>query len=222
MAFKYNERIGAVEERLRTAVKRSEEEARTAQAATLAATDELRDFAYAMSHDMKAPANTLNMLLSELSRLTAGQLDAEATEVLEMGQATVARMQGLVEDVLDYTRIIGMAPVHGPVCLKAPRGLHEVVPIMTAAELHDACLERFPAADVTIIDPNLRWTVEPNSFQFACDLQFNDSFRFACELTDSAHRLAFRALFDETLKVLRVRECPSGKNSRCASTWDGG
>ena len=72
-----------------------------------AASDELRSFAYSISHDMKAPSNTLNMLLNELKDHHGDSLDTDALELVRLSLQTVDRMRVLVDDVLDYTRIIG-------------------------------------------------------------------------------------------------------------------
>lgn len=41
--------------------------------------------------------------------------------------------------------------VHGPVCLEPPPGLHELVSIQSAAELHEATVGRFDGADITVM-----------------------------------------------------------------------
>lgn len=100
-----------------TAVKKSEEFARAGWAAAEAANAELRTFAYSVSHDLKAPANTLQLLLSELRHEAGATLPDEANTFLDLSLATVTRMQTLVESVLDYTRIVGMEPIFAPVDL---------------------------------------------------------------------------------------------------------
>lgn len=100
-----------------TAVKRSEENARAGWRAAETANAELKSFAYSVSHDMKAPANTLHLLLSELSSQAPDALSDDAQDILDMSLQTVHRMQRLIEDVLDYTRIIGNEPRFEPVDL---------------------------------------------------------------------------------------------------------
>lgn len=68
--------------------------------------DELLAFAYAMSHDMKAPSNTLHMLLRELLDTHGNTLDPDAEGLCQMALATVTRMSKLVDDVQDYTRVV--------------------------------------------------------------------------------------------------------------------
>jgi PAS domain S-box-containing protein len=100
-----------------TPVKRSEENARAGWRAAETANAELKSFAYSVSHDMKAPTNTLKLLMNELGTLVGDQLDEDAQQVLQMSLQTVDRMQRLIEDVLDYTRIIGKPLVYEPVDL---------------------------------------------------------------------------------------------------------
>ena len=69
--------------------------------------EELRTFAYAVSHDLKAPANTTQMLLTELAAHHGQGLDEDGRELLGLAQRSVDRMRNLVEELLRYTRIIG-------------------------------------------------------------------------------------------------------------------
>ncbi|MEM7507710.1 MAG: ATP-binding protein [Pseudomonadota bacterium] len=90
-----------------TAQKEAEALALQEKRAADAANEELRAFAYSMSHDMKSPANTLHLLLNEIRESHSERLDADAAQLLDLSLQTVGRMQNLVEDVLHYTRIIG-------------------------------------------------------------------------------------------------------------------
>lgn len=71
------------------------------------ANDELRAFAYATSHDLKAPTNTALMLIAALKESLSDPASDEAAELTEDLQATTERMAALIEDVLDYTNAIG-------------------------------------------------------------------------------------------------------------------
>lgn len=101
-----------------TKMKRSEENACAGWRAAENANTELKSFAYSVSHDMKAPANTLKLLLNEFRLLNATGLDEESQEILKMSIDTVDRMQSLIENVLDYTRVIGTEPVFEQVDLR--------------------------------------------------------------------------------------------------------
>ena len=100
-----------------TAVKKSEENAREGWRAAELANSELKSFAYSVSHDMKAPANTLKLLLDEMEHLGFGAEGDEAKSILDMAQTTVARMQTQIDDILDYTSVIGLEPKLEPLDL---------------------------------------------------------------------------------------------------------
>ncbi len=123
-----------------TPVKRSEENARAGWRAAETANAELKSFAYSVSHDMKAPTNTLKLLMNELTVLASDTLDEDAKDVLQMSMQTVDRMQDLIEDVLDYTRIIGKPLVYGPVdlndCIKTVMADLSADIIEKEAEIH--------------------------------------------------------------------------------------
>jgi light-regulated signal transduction histidine kinase (bacteriophytochrome) len=93
-----------------TAVKRLEEEARAATKAAQDANEDLRAFAYSISHDLKAPANTLAMILDEMAQMPAAQLADELPMLLDMGRRTVTHMQGQIDAVLDFTQMLGDGP----------------------------------------------------------------------------------------------------------------
>lgn len=100
-----------------TAVKKSEENAREGWRAAELANSELKSFAYSVSHDMKAPANTLKLLLDEMEHLGLGAEGDEAKSMLDMAQKTVSRMQTQIDDILDYTSVIGLEPKLEPLDL---------------------------------------------------------------------------------------------------------
>jgi signal transduction histidine kinase len=67
---------------------------------------EQADFTYAISHDLKSPANTIGLLLHEIER-EAASLSPDGAEFLAMAIETVRRMQTLVDSVLNYSRAAG-------------------------------------------------------------------------------------------------------------------
>lgn len=72
-----------------------------------AANAELTEFAYAASHDLKSPANTLSLWLDDFAE-TYFEADAEARAEIDEARAVVARMRVLVEDILDYSRVVNV------------------------------------------------------------------------------------------------------------------
>lgn len=108
------------------------------------ANEELRAFAYSMSHDMKAPSNTLDLLLSELRERHASDLKPEARELVDLSRDVVRKMQHLIEDVLDYTRVIGtemdfeevpLSPLVADVELRLAADLREADATLTVGTL---------------------------------------------------------------------------------------
>lgn len=67
--------------------------------------EELNDFAYVISHDLKAPLRGISGLSEILIEDLAGQLDAEDTETLNLIQKRAQRMQNMVDGLLHYSRI---------------------------------------------------------------------------------------------------------------------
>ena len=71
-----------------------------------AANIELNEFAYAASHDLKSPANTLSLWLDEFAEEFVEELDGEARESIGEAQRIVERMRELVEDILRFSRVV--------------------------------------------------------------------------------------------------------------------
>jgi signal transduction histidine kinase len=67
---------------------------------------EQREFTYAVAHDLKSPARTLNLLLQELEADASG-LDDEGLFLLRQSQKTANRMLDQMTDILEYSRVLG-------------------------------------------------------------------------------------------------------------------
>lgn len=72
-----------------------------------AANEELRTFAYSIAHDMKALANTLYSLMNRVSLMTSVDRQSPQRQLMNMSLQTIDRMRLLVDDDLEYTRVVG-------------------------------------------------------------------------------------------------------------------
>lgn len=65
---------------------------------------EQAEFTYAISHDLKSPVNTVEMLLNELE--SSYSLTDDGRSLIEVAQDTTKRMSKLIEDTLRYSRAV--------------------------------------------------------------------------------------------------------------------
>ncbi|MBT0958519.1 GAF domain-containing sensor histidine kinase [Alphaproteobacteria bacterium KMM 3653] len=98
---------------LRVAIRTSEQSRR-----------EQRDFVYAISHDLKSPANTLRMIIDEII-LEKDRLSPDLQGFLGNGLAALSRMDTQIEDVLTYAHTIG--PKQGFTTVDLSQLLAEVI-----------------------------------------------------------------------------------------------
>ncbi|MEP1696498.1 MAG: PAS domain-containing protein, partial [Paracoccaceae bacterium] len=118
-----------------SAQKQSEADALAARAKEAVTNQELREFAYAISHDLKAPSNTMRLILTELEEELSCTKDSAAAQLLGLANITVGRMIRLVEDVLHFTSIVGQETKFEKVDLGSV--LEEVL-LLSKADIQDA------------------------------------------------------------------------------------
>ena len=66
---------------------------------------ELKEFAYVVSHDLKAPLRAISQLTHWISNDYAEVLDREGKDMMDLILKRVKRMDGLIDGVLSYSRI---------------------------------------------------------------------------------------------------------------------
>jgi PAS domain S-box-containing protein len=69
------------------------------------ANEELKNFAYVVSHDLKAPLRGIGSLADWLASDYADKLDGQGREYLALLKNRVTRMDGLIDGVLEYSRV---------------------------------------------------------------------------------------------------------------------
>ncbi len=66
---------------------------------------ELRDFAYVVSHDLKAPLRAIGSLAAWIAKDYDDKFDDDGREHMRLLMGRVDRMQGLIEGILEYSKI---------------------------------------------------------------------------------------------------------------------
>lgn len=66
---------------------------------------DLSDFAYAASHDLKSPINTISSYLEYLEANYSSQLDERGQKMIETSVVSAKRMRILIEDLLEYSQV---------------------------------------------------------------------------------------------------------------------
>lgn len=78
---------------------------------------ELKDFAYIVSHDLKAPLRGINSLATWLAKDYEDKFDEDGKEQLNLLQSRVKRMDQLINGVLEYSRVGRLSEEHSEINL---------------------------------------------------------------------------------------------------------
>ncbi|MGZ4999153.1 MAG: sensor histidine kinase [Methylomonas sp.] len=96
------------------------------------ANEELKSFAYVVSHDLKAPLRAIGSLADWIAADQQDRLDAEGQEHLRLLIQRVRRMDALIDGVLRYSRI---GQIHEAVVAVDLNDLvHDVIDLLTPPE----------------------------------------------------------------------------------------
>lgn len=100
-----------------TEIKKAEAELAARTEALLRSNQELEQFAYMVSHDLQTPLRAVDCYVQLLKESCQGRLDAEADKLIDSAAGAVARMQTLIRDLLEYSRVGKAEPADVPVNL---------------------------------------------------------------------------------------------------------
>jgi PAS domain S-box-containing protein len=67
--------------------------------------EDLENFAYVASHDLKAPLNVVTKIFELIDNGTDTPTSTNKLEYIRMAKKTITQMSGLIKDLLDYSRI---------------------------------------------------------------------------------------------------------------------
>jgi PAS domain S-box-containing protein len=97
--------VGAIGVHMDLSLQKESEEKLTKYAKELESINkELDQFAYIVSHDLKAPLRAINNLSEWIEEDLEGKLDGETKENFELLRGRVSRMEGLINGILEYSR----------------------------------------------------------------------------------------------------------------------
>ncbi len=86
-------------------IRQTEQDLAHYAAALQRSNEDLQQFAYVISHDLKAPLRVVKGFLTLLQQKTQGQLDEEAEEFLDFATDGTDHMERLINALLEYARV---------------------------------------------------------------------------------------------------------------------
>lgn len=145
-----------VAEELERRVQQRTQELVEANEELIRSNNDLEQFAYVASHDLKEPIRMISSYAMLLGRRYQGHLDSDADEYLKYITDGASRMQSLINDLLDYSRIgqteksMEIVDIQD-VIEQAKSMLHEKIEIHGAQIICENLPERIPGIESHLI-----------------------------------------------------------------------
>ncbi len=92
------------------------------------ANEELKSFAYVVSHDLKAPLRAIGSLADWIATDYGDKFDQAGKELLQLLTSRVRRMDGLIDGILQYSRVGRVRETRVPVDLE--QLVHDVIDLL--------------------------------------------------------------------------------------------
>ncbi|HQV30625.1 MAG TPA: ATP-binding protein [Calditrichia bacterium] len=152
--------------------------------------EELKRFAYVVSHDLKQPLRTQTGFLKELERSIGTDFDAQTREYMDIILENSCRMEGLIDALLAYARLEASQADFKTFSMELPAGMARMN-LRAAIEENNAIIEIGPMPEIegdvnllSVLFQNLIGnaihyrSAEKPAVQVDCQMH-NGEFRFA-------------------------------------------
>ncbi len=169
-----------------------------------AANRELEAFAYAVSHDLRAPLRSMSGFSQILQESAPPGLDEKSRHYLQRIHDASLRMSGLIEDLLNLSRIGRSELTARPISLS-----------QVAAEAGAAVRERHPVRDVQLeITPGLEVNADPRLLRIALENLLSNAWKYTARTPQGRVHVGVQA--GESGPVYYVRDNGVGFDMRYA------
>jgi light-regulated signal transduction histidine kinase (bacteriophytochrome) len=141
-----------------------------------AANRELEAFAYAVSHDLRAPLRSMSGFSQILQETAPAGLDEKSRHYLQRIHDASMRMSGLIEDLLNLSRIGRSELTARPISLS-----------QVAAEAAAAVRERHPKRDVRLdIAQGLEVNADPRLLRIALENLLSNAWKYTARASQAS------------------------------------
>jgi light-regulated signal transduction histidine kinase (bacteriophytochrome) len=148
-----------------------------------AANRELEAFAYAISHDLRAPLRSMSGFSQILQESAPPGLDEKSRHYLQRIHDASMRMSGLIEDLLNLSRIGRSELTARPISLS-----------QVAAEAAAAVRERHPQRDVQLeVAPGLEVNADPRLLRIALENLLSNAWKYTARASHASVSVGVQA-----------------------------